>query len=367
MTMAEDYQNALSALLDEPVYGLSQSEKLTRLQAVFALLHEHHNQHCTAYHNMFRQPVTCNTPLDQLPFIAVRLFKLFALKSVPDNDVVKCLMSSGTSGQVPSRIFLDSLTSRMQSKALVKILQQFLGKQRLPMLIIDSPDVKGADGKLNARAAGIQGLAMFGRDHTYALNPDMTLNTEAISAFSQRYHDQPVLVFGFTFMVWQHFVSALKASGMTLHLPHAHLFHSGGWKKLEAQKVSNETFKQQLLAVAGISAVTNFYGMAEQVGSVFMECEEGMLHAPVTAEVIVRNPYDLSLAKTGESGLIQVLSALPYSYPGYSILTEDRGTIHGVGDCKCGRSGTYFTVQGRLPKVEVRGCSDTSSSPGLGA
>ena len=62
--------------------------------------------------------------------------------------------------------------------------------------------------------------------------------------------------------------------------------------------------------------------------------------------------------------LAQVLSALPTSYPGQSILTEDLVTIHsGTSSfCSCGRPGLGFQVVGRLPKSEARGCSDTFSS-----
>ena len=99
--------------------------------------------------------------------------------------------------------------------------------------------------------------------------------------------------------------------------------------------------------------------MVEQVGSIFVECEAGRLHAPSFADVIIRRAQDWSVAETGEEGLIQVLSCLPQSYPGHSLLTEDLGTITGVDDCPCGRHGKTFSVSGRLPKAEVRGCSDT--------
>ena len=52
------------------------------------------------------------------------------------------------------------------------------------------------------------------------------------------------------------------------------------------------------------------------------------------------------------------MSLLPLSYPGHSILTEDRGQIIDFDGCKCGKSGKYFLVRGRLPKAELRGCSD---------
>ncbi|TAP39913.1 acyl-protein synthetase [Alteromonas sp. KUL49] len=362
MTIEDNYLTKLESLFEVPVYDVSQVEKERLLVEVLATLHQHHVENCESYQRLASTWKTDNIQLSDIPFVAVRLFKLLALKSVPESKVLKCLTSSGTSGQVPAKIFLDAITSRWQSKVLVRILQQFLGKQRLPMLIIDSPGNHQSGSRVNARFAGIQGLAMFGRDHTYALNNDMTVDWEAVEAFCRKYENDNVLVFGFTFMVWHYFIAAIKSANRTVRLPNAHLFHSGGWKKLQSQSVDNHTFKAGVLNLTGIPKVTNFYGMAEQVGTVFMECEHGFLHAPSTADVVFRDCYDFSELNVGQTGLIQVLSALPYSYPGFSILTEDLGTLHGVDDCQCGRKGKYFTVESRLPKVELRGCSDTAAA-----
>ena len=68
---------------------------------------------------------------------------------------------------------------------------------------------------------------------------------------------------------------------------------------------------------------------------------------------------DFSLCEPGEEGVLQVLSPLPRSYPGHSLLTEDLGVLLGEDDCPCGRKGKYFKVTGRVPRAEVRGCSDT--------
>ena len=43
-----------------------------------------------------------------------------------------------------------------------------------------------------------------------------------------------------------------------------------------------------------------------------------------------------------EEGLIQVISLLPSSYPGNSILTEDIGVILGEDNCGCGRKGKFY-------------------------
>jgi phenylacetate-coenzyme A ligase PaaK-like adenylate-forming protein len=360
------YQQTIELLLQQPVYGLSQAEKEHLLVPVFNALHQHHQASCEPYRNIVSANEQCSAVDDiaELPYLTVRLFKHLELSSIPQNEVFKILQSSGTTGQSPAKIFLDKATSTRQSKALVKILQDSIGKQRLPMLIIDSSAVLKDKSLFSARGAGIQGLAFFGRDHTYALDENMQPNWPVIEEFAEKYANQPVLIFGFTFMLWLHFIQALIKLNKKLPFEQGILLHSGGWKKLEEHKVDNSAFKHTIAETIGVKQVYNFYGMAEQVGSVFVECKQGHLHTPMLADVIVRDPHTLTPCKVGEQGLLQVLSVLPSSYPGHSLLTEDLGELLGIDDCLCGRKGKHFKVIGRLPKTEVRGCSDTHSGTG---
>ena len=81
------------------------------------------------------------------------------------------------------------------------------------------------------------------------------------------------------------------------------------------------------------------------------------MHAAI--DVIMRRKDDFSVCDFGEEGIVQVVSSIPESYPGHSILTEDQGIILGEDDCPCGRLGKYFKITGRIKDAEVRGCSDT--------
>ena len=137
------------------------------------------------------------------------------------------------------------------------------------------------------------------------------------------------------------------------------LFHGGGWKQLENQSVDNREFKNRISGVSNITNIHNYYGMVEQTGSIFVECEYGFFHTPSFSDVIIRSHQTHSSEEIGITGLIQLLSVIPKSYPGHSILTEDLGTIFGIDDCKCGRKGKYFKVHGRIKSAEIRGCSDT--------
>jgi hypothetical protein len=161
-------------------------------------------------------------------------------------------------------------------------------------------------------------------------------------------------------MIWEGLLRAAESSGRPIDLSGAILIHGGGWKKLADQQISNEEFKRRLRRQFGIERVHNYYGMVEQTGSIFMECEMGYLHTPDFSDVLIRDARTLKPVANGTSGLIQCFSPIPRSYPGHVLLTEDLGTVHGEDDCTCGRMGRYFSVSGRLPKAELRGCSDTA-------
>jgi phenylacetate-coenzyme A ligase PaaK-like adenylate-forming protein len=121
-------------------------------------------------------------------------------------------------------------------------------------------------------------------------------------------------------------------------------------------------FRARLAESAGISAVRNFYGMAEQVGSVFVEGEDGLLYPPWFADVVIRDPQTLAPLPPGRTGVVQVVSLLPRSYPGHSLLTEDLGVIEHIDGAAPGRCGKGFRILGRVPKTELRGCSDVAAA-----
>lgn len=354
----------LDELFKQDAYGLGGSEKSDILLQQLKELSAHHRSLCPEYKRISDafsfDPEAMQSAQEALA-LPVRLFKHYELKSVEgdENTNVKTLTSSGTTSQQVSKIFLDKQTSLYQTKALAAIMRSYLGPKRLPMIIVDTDAVIKNRNLFSARGGGILGLSNFGRDHLYLFDENMKIKHDELAAFSKKYEGKPIFLFGFTFIVWHHLVRELEALGSTIDLKQATLIHSGGWKKLESEKVDNPTFKQRVSDATGIEHIHNFYGMVEQMGSVYMECEEGHFHASLFSEIIIRDPETNAVLPHGDLGLIETISMLPHSYPGHAILTEDQGRVLGVDDCACGRSGTYFRIEGRLPKAEVRGCSDT--------
>ena len=355
--------STIKELFELPQYSIENNKKREFLLDELNQLTKFHHSNCIPYKN-----ITNNLKIDlskkinkieKIPYLPVRLFKSQMIKSIPNTEIFKTLTSSGTTGQQLSRIVLDKETSMLQVRALASIITSYLGNKRLPMIIIDTDVTIKNHSSLNARGAGLIGLSNFGRDHLFALDENMNLKTDELLKYVEKYKNESIFIFGFTFMVWQYFYKKLKEINSNLDLSSAILIHSGGWKKLYEESVSNITFKEELYNSFKLKRIYNFYGMVEQVGSIFMECEEGYLHSPNFAEILIRDFTDWSIQSNGKQGIIQTISVLPKSYPGHSLLTDDLGTIIGIDDCKCGRKGTYFVVNGRIPKVELRGCSDT--------
>ena len=332
------------------------------LNSFLTQLTRHHYKNCSGYTKMldgFGYENNRAYHYTDLPFLPVRLFKMFDLLSVKKEEVVKTMTSSGTSGQAVSKIYLDRETAANQTRVLTKIVSSFIGNVRIPMIIIDSETVLKDRNSFSARGAGILGFSMFGSKRIYALDENMQLKIDLLQEFLAAHKNERIFVFGFTFMIWQHFYKQLVNTNTNLDFSNAILIHGGGWKKLVNESVSSGDFRIKLHQACGIDRIHDYYGMVEQTGSIYMECENGQLHAPVYSDVIIRRASDFSIAGKGEQGIIQVVSVLPYSYPGHSLLTEDEGILVGEDDCSCGRLGKYFKISGRLKNAEIRGCSDT--------
>ncbi len=359
--MEQNYEEMLEL---EP-YSLEKEKKQELLSRRLISLSGQHYKTCDAYKRIvdaFGIDLKQITSYDELPFLPVRLFKELELRSVPKEEIVKTMTSSGTSGQRVSRIYVDRKTAGYQQKTLVKLVSSFTGSARMPMLIIDCPSVVKNRAMFSARGAGILGFSIFGRDKLYALNDEMELDAEGVGAFLEKHKGEQIFLFGFTFMVWQHFYKELlrlKRQGTVWDLSKGILIHGGGWKKLEGEAVSREEFHAGLQKACGLHQIYDYYGMVEQTGCIYMQCEYGHLHASIFSDVIVRRPEDFSVCGIGEKGILQVVSAIPESYPGHSLLTEDEGMLLGEDDCPCKRKGKYFSVIGRLKNAEIRGCSDT--------
>lgn len=348
-------------LLKQPPFGVDQKTKELWYCEMFEKLVKDHEKRCEKYRYFIKAMKMAKTyrSIDEIPMLPVGLFKRQELKSIKEEEIFKTITSSGTSNQQVSKIYLDEENAANQQKTLAKIMEEVIGGKRVPMLIIDSKNVFKDRRMFSARGAGILGFSILSSRRCFALDEHMNLDIKGIETFLETYKEGPILIFGFTYMIWEYFYKALKKEHKKIDLSRGILIHGGGWKKMQKEAVSKEKYKEEIRKVSRISKIYDYYGMAEQTGCIYLECDHGHLHASTFSDILIRDMKNFSVCEIGKEGCIEVLSPAATAYPGHAILTQDQGILLGIDDCPCGRKGKYFKVTGRMKHAEIRGCSDT--------
>lgn len=313
-------------------------------------------------------PHTFQADLSDIPPVQVSVFKELGsqLMSVPKNNIKLTLQSSATSGN-PSSILVDAITSKRQAKAMIKVVGDFIGNERKPFLVMDVDPMSGFREILGARYAAVSGYLNFASKVGYFLKVsdkgEYFFDIEGIRKFIEEL-DEPVVVFGFTYILYSEIVQPLNGQGIRFQLPEgSKVIHIGGWKKLENKKVDKSIFNEITSKLFGLptDSVIDIYGFTEQMGLNYPDCPCGCKHASLFSDVIVRDLITKEALPSGKEGLLEFISPIPHSYPGNAVLTDDIGMLVD-GVCEYGRSGRRFQVLGRLKKAEIRGCGDILSN-----
>lgn len=353
--------NKLSKLFSKDAFSLSPSEKKKFFLNYLNNLNLHHYKRSDLYKRYLDK--TNFKPnkylsLVSFPFLPVRLFKEFNFLSINKRHIFKTLHSSGTTSNNTSKIYIDKTNALNQIKVLQKIFNNIVGNSRLPMLVIDSKNDNLNRNNFNASAAAVSGFSMFANEVVYLLDKDGNIDYVNLNNFLNKHSKSKFLVFGFTYNIFLNLINQLKINKLSQkNFSKAFLIHGGGWKKIEKQKIKRGTFNELLNKKLNIKNVINYYGLVEQIGSIFFECKCGYFIASNFSEIIIRDE-NFKECKDGESGIIQLISLLPTSYPGHNILTEDVGEIVKNHNCTCYGYGKRFLIHGRLKDAELRGCSN---------
>ena len=359
------------SVLDAAPFGLNTDQKTTlfykNLLQELSFHYENNGMYRKFCDKQNFYPQNYDGALSGIPAIPVHVFKALGgkLSSVSQSLIVRSLQSSATSG-VPSTIVLDKITSKRQTRAMARVMAEVLGPKRRLFCVMDIDPSGPNRGDLGARLAAVNGYLNFASTAKYFVDSSGQdsqlefLDNRFVDYINNLQDDVPIVIFGFTFVLYHTVFRCLKMKGITLKLPKgSQVIHIGGWKKLEANKVDKETFNADISKVLGIpvGSVVDIYGFTEQMGLNYPDCAHGWKHIPVYSEVLVRNETDLSVNADGTPGLLEFLSPLQHSYPGNVVLTDDIGVVK-EGLCACGREGRRFKVLGRAEKAEIRGCGE---------
>lgn len=319
------------ALLKQP---LSQREKEPLFRAALIDAYCHHLAACPPFRRFCERrkfdPEGWER-IEELPFLPAALFKRRLLSSVAPGQQLRIVNSSATSGQRPSRIPIDQVTSSRQSRTLLWLLADLLGKERLPFYLLSEPSM-GEGGEISARSAALRGFLMAASSVTVIDCPEQL---------------GPGVLLGYPSQLYRQLLLPLGEA--RLSLPELQVVHFGGWKREEGGHPAQlrALFEERL----GVSRVVDLYGLTEQLGIVYADVGDRARRVPSVSEVVVRDLHTLCPVADGAVGLLQLITPLPRSYPGLSLLLDDLGRI-----VRRDEQGVAFELLGRAERAERRGC-----------
>ena len=159
-------------------------------------------------------------------------------------------------------------------------------------MIIDKKDSFYNRNNFSAKNAAIRGFSQFFKNKIFLLNKDNQINQQSINYIKKK---DGLLYFGFTSVIWDKFLKFFLKKKITNH-KNSFLVHGGGWKKLADLNINRKKLNDHIFRSLGINKIHNYYGMVEQTGSIFMECENGYYHPSIFSEIIIRDE-DLNIQK----------------------------------------------------------------------
>ncbi len=131
----------------------------------------------------------------------------------------------------------------------------------------------------------------------------------------------------------------------------------GGWKSFAGEQVSPEKFREVISRSLGIPQknIRDSYNFSE-TDCMNPECEYHNKHVLPWEDIIIRDVETLEPVEMGETGLVNVINPIAYSYAGVSILQDDIAKITMEDNCPCGRRGKVIEIIGRAQGAEGKGC-----------
>jgi phenylacetate-coenzyme A ligase PaaK-like adenylate-forming protein len=305
------------------------------------------------------ETIQSESDLEKVPGTMVHLFKEHEFCSVPKDEVALTLTSSGTGGQ-KSQQFL-SKESLENVKKLAYSIHKALG-------MVDENDYNYLCFTYDPAVANDLGTAFTDelltnftgkKEVYYAIQwneeiKDFVLNEEGVLEVLQRFSLSgiPTRILGFPAFLYE----IIEKNNIRINLGEkSWLQTGGGWKGKADKEIPKKEFRKFIKERLGIPEENqrDLFGMVEH-GIPYVDCDKGNLHIPNFARVYVRSPYDLSLRKKGERGLLHFLCSYNFSYPAGSLLTTDYGR---VGSCDCKLGGDILILEGRAGVSKHKGCA----------
>jgi len=354
---------AICRVKDPHVWTPAKNRLMVAACREMALFHDRNSRELAAlYRRRDFDPRSIRTEADlkRIPMLGVSAMKRFLLTSLPHEQAVLRLTSSGTLGQ-KTQIWFDAQSlDRCQSQLSVLWEEEgLLSEEQTNYLMFlydpkEAQDLGSAFTATNmqrfAPASRIFYAVRKGRTGAWMFRKADTLRTLGEYASEGR----PVRLVGIPGFIYE-FIAEMREP---VRLPAGSwMVTGGGWKAAEDKKVSRESFRELACKMLGLSLdnVRDGYGMAEH-SAPYLECREHRFHVPVYNRVYSRDPVTLNVLPPGRSGLLEFISPWNAMMPNLAVLSTDLGLID-PARCSCGYNSPTFTLLGRGGLTKHKGCA----------
>ncbi len=300
--------------------------------------------------------------LERIPSIGVTAMKYFLLTSLPEEEAVLKLTSSGTRGQKTQIWFDRDSLDRVQAQ-LEELWKQEGLVSREPtnylMLVYDPDEAKDLGIAFTLKnqqrfAPPAETFFAIRKNKAGEWAFDLPSVLGKIEVFIEE--GKPVRVMGIISFIYE-LLEELERTRPVKLPAGSRLLTGGGWKTADDKRVPRDFFRQKASRMLGICEenIRDGYGMAEH-SAPYIECRLHRFHIPVYNRVFARDPVDLGLLPPGETGLLELLTPFNAMMPNLSILSTDLGFID-PEPCTCGWKAPTFTLVGRGGLVKHKGCA----------
>lgn len=282
-----------------------------------------------------------NISFDLIPFLPIRFFKQFEIVSrgyrrISGDPVV--FSSSSTTGMVPSRhVVLDV---SVYEAAFMNAFRHFYGDVKDYVILALLPaylERKGsslvymADRLIRESGNAESGFFLYDHNRLYSVLSAMKVQ------------GRKVILIGVAF--------ALLDFAASYHLGDQNdswltVMETGGMKGRK-EEISRNNLHDALSGAFGLKRIHSEYGMCELLSQAYSD-GEGIFRTPSWMRVVVKDMHDpFRDARVGERGVINIIDLANINSCSF-IETEDMGKSYPDGS---------FTIEGRLPDAERRGCN----------
>lgn len=301
-----------------------------------------------------------------LPPIHANFFKFHEIRSIPMDQVVVHLTSSGTTGQ-KSQMFFDEFTIGharrmvdhvMQSRGVVSdVAAHYLVNAYEPF-----EGFKVGTSNTNQYLMRYAPVADQFWTLRYVGNGRHDFDAFGAMATLENWSQEtkPVRIIGFP--AFLHFIlERMRHTGRApLSLPEGScVILGGGWKGHADKAIPKEEFYAAVGVQLGIPSarIVETYGSVEH-SVPYVDCTRHHLHQPVWSRVLVRDVRTLEPVEDGTPGFLSFVSPYITSAPAHSVVMGDMAVRHPAGACDCADHPTaWFEVLGRAGTSSNKSCA----------